>query len=335
MTRRALLRGLLALLAGAAAFAIWWRTMDGPRAFSVAKNASPPLLLAAVALLAGSQVARIVRWAYLLRRVGNVTLGRTFRLLAAGEFVNTFLPVRIGEVGRIVALAGTGGFTAGSATASVVVDRLWGVGVRLLVIPLVLLVPGKVPRPVAVSAALFAAAALVALAALAVHARRPALSAAVLRLFLLPVPRRFRPPVERSITSFADAALAMNLSPGAALALFAMTAGGLLVQAGASACFFAAAGAPLSAPTVIAGVALVDLLAIVPSPPAGLGSAEWYVTLVFSIGFGAPLAETAAAALLLHASWILLVTLAGAAAIRTIGEMVPRRRAAEAREGAA
>ena len=78
------------------------------------------------------------------------------------------------------------------------------------------------------------------------------------------------------------------------------------------------------------GAALLDLLTVVPAPPAGVGTTEWYATFIFATGLGQPVEATAAAALLYHAAWLLIVLVAGAASLAAVGEMLPRRAAGPA-----
>jgi uncharacterized membrane protein YbhN (UPF0104 family) len=77
--------------------------------------------------------------------------------------------------------------------------------------------------------------------------------------------------------------------------------------------------------TALVGAALLDLLAVVPAPPAGVGTTEWYGTLVFATGLSQPLEATAAVTLLYHAVWLLFVFVAGGLSISAVGEMLPRR----------
>ena len=123
----------LSLVAGVAAFALWWRLFDGSRVTALVLRADPALVLAGLALMGVAQLLRLGRWQALLNRFGRVPLLRTFRPLYASEFLNNLLPVKVGDLGRAFALAARSpGFTVGSATASIVVDRLWGIASRLL-----------------------------------------------------------------------------------------------------------------------------------------------------------------------------------------------------------
>jgi uncharacterized protein (TIRG00374 family) len=322
----------LALLAGVAAFAAWWKLYDGPRVASTALGADPRLVLGGLALLAGAQVLRLLRWHALLNALGRVALSRTFALLYASELVNTLLPVKVGDLGRAIALARRNpGFTLGSAGATMVLDRLWGVGARLLVLPVLLALPSTLPTSLRLSVGIFASALLLALAGAAAWGARPEPVARALAPLLRLVPVPVRDAAARTLRSFADSSVRVGLAPRLALIVAALSLGSVLAQAGAFALFFRAAGHAVPFGVAAAGTALLDLLAVVPAPPAGVGTTEWYATLIFASGLGQPVGPSATAALLYHAAWLLVVFLAGAAALPAVGEMLPRA-APEARE---
>lgn len=316
----------LALIAGTAAFALWWRLFDGPRVTALALRADSRLVLAGLALMGVAQLLRLGRWHALLNRFGRVPLLRTFRLLYASEFLNNVLPVKVGDVGRALALAARSpGFTVGSATASIVVDRLWGIATRLLALTLLLVVPSRLPASLRVSAGIFAAVLVVAVAGLLVWRRYgEALARAGAPLLRL-LPPAARDAAARTLRAFADATLEVGMRPGLAAGLFALSVGSLLAQSAGFALLFRAAGHPLPFAVAVVGTALLDLLAVVPAPPAGVGTTEWYATLIFATGLGQPTEAAAAAALLYHAAWLLIVFVAGAASLAAVGEMLPRR----------
>lgn len=317
---------VLALAAGAAAFALWWRLFDGARVTALALHADPGLVLAGLALMGAAQVLRLLRWHLLLNGLGRVSLARTFHLLYASEFLNNVLPVKVGDLGRALALAGRSpGFTVGSATASMVVDRLWGIAARLVALTLLLAVPSRLPASLRISVGAFAAVLVGALLALTAWRRHGEALARAGAPFLRFLPAAARDPVGRTLRAFADATVEVGMRPGLAAGLFALSAGSLLSQAAGFALLFRATGHPLPLAVALVGTALLDLLAVVPAPPAGVGTTEWYATLIFATGLGQPTEAAAAATLLYHAAWLLIVFVAGAASLAAVGEMLPRR----------
>jgi uncharacterized membrane protein YbhN (UPF0104 family) len=131
--------------------------------------------------------------------------------------------------------------------------------------------------------------------------------------------------VGRTLRNFADATVTLGIRPGLAAKLLALSLASLVAQAAGLSALFLALGHRLPVAVALVGMSLLDLLAVVPAPPAGIGSAEWYGTLVFATALGQPTGPTAAAALLYHAAWLLIVFVAGGLSIGAVGEMMPRR----------
>jgi len=325
VTSRAL-KGGLALLAGGAAFWLWWRTFDGPQVAARVLRADVSLVLWGVGFMAAAQLLRLLRWHVLLRRVGEIPLARTFRLIYASELLNNLLPVKVGDVGRAVALAnGSPDFTIGSATASMVVDRLYGILVRILTLALLPLVPSQLPASLRLSIGLFTGVLVAAAALLLAWSRHSDYIARLLAPLRRIVPPRGQEPVARTLRSFADATVTLGIRPALAAKLLALSFASLVAQAAGLYALFHAAGHRLPFAVALVGTSLIDLLAVVPAPPAGVGSAEWYGTLVFATALGQPAGPTAAAALLYHAAWLLIVFVGGGLSITAVGEMLPRR----------
>lgn len=325
MTSRAI-KGSLALLAGAAAFWLWWRTFDGPRVAGLVLRADGFLIAAGIGLMAAAQLLRLLRWHLLLRHVGAIPLVRTFRLLYASELLNNLLPVKVGDVGRALALATRSpDFTIGSATASMVVDRLYGILARILTLAFLPLVPSHLPASLRLSIGLFTAVLVAAAVLLLAWSRHGDRFARLVSPLMGLVPPRGRDPVARTLRSFADATVTMGIRPALAARLLVLSLGSLAAQAAGFSALFHAAGHRLPFAIALIGTALIDLLAVVPAPPAGVGSAEWYGTLVFATALGQPTGPTAAAALLYHAAWLLIVFVAGGLSIAAVAEMLPRR----------
>jgi uncharacterized protein (TIRG00374 family) len=324
-------KGSLALLAGAAAFWLWWRTFDGPHVAELVLRTEAIPVAAGVGLMGTAQLFRLLRWHLLLRRVGAIPIARTFRLLYASELLNNLLPVKVGDIGRAVALAGRSpDFTIGSATASMVVDRLYGILARVLTLALLPLVPSQLPGSLRLSIGIFTGALVAAAALLLAWSRHGDYFARLLSPLLHVAPARAREPVGRTLRNFADATVTLGIRPGLAAKLLALSLASLVTQAAGLSALFLAVGHRLPAAVALVGMSLLDLLAVVPAPPAGIGSAEWYGTLVFATALGQPTGPTAAAALLYHAAWLLIIFVACGLSIGAVGEMMPRRASAAA-----
>ena len=113
------------------------------------EHGNPAVLLPAVALYLGALFVRSVRWGFLLPG-RSLSPWLLFRTLVIGFMVNDILPLRLGEVARIVLLARNASTPVGVSFASIIVERvLDGLAlIALLALGMVLLgraesAPGK------------------------------------------------------------------------------------------------------------------------------------------------------------------------------------------------
>ena len=82
------------------------------------------LLALAVGVTGMTYVFRALRWQYLLRPLGNPPFSSVFKTTVIGFAVSTLLPARAGEVVRPYLLARKAGFSATSAFATIILERL-------------------------------------------------------------------------------------------------------------------------------------------------------------------------------------------------------------------
>lgn len=107
--------GMLAwFLRGASLGAVWIEIQNGRMG----------LLALAVAVTGMTYALRAVRWRYLLQPLGNPPFALVFKTTVIGFAVSTLLPARAGEVVRPYLLARRAGFSATSAFATIILERV-------------------------------------------------------------------------------------------------------------------------------------------------------------------------------------------------------------------
>ena len=88
------------------------------------QNGRVGLLVLAVGVTGMTYVFRALRWQYLLRPLGTPPFSAVFKTTVIGFAASTLLPARAGEVVRPYLLARRSGFSATSAFATIVLERL-------------------------------------------------------------------------------------------------------------------------------------------------------------------------------------------------------------------
>lgn len=88
-----------------------------------------------------------------------------------------------------------------------------------------------------------------------------------------------------------------------------------------AALFFISQALSFSIPYFICviGVVMCNLLYIFPTPPGGIGTTEWYYSLIFIFGFGLPKEKLSEVIILFHLVTVAVIIIAGLYAIGSLG----------------
>jgi len=278
---------------------LWLRTVSLPEVVSHARVQSWPAVVLMVLLFLLTSVIRARRWLLLLRPLAPVGMVRAFAMSAAGGLLNYVIPIRSGDAARAWWLWRRHRVPAGSALATIVIDKacdLTGVAIVLAGLEIVA-ATGAVKAPKGLlGAAALAVALLAAVLGTALLGPRIARSSLARRL----LPARFAAALAGQAFAFRAGARGM-WTPALAARLGALTALALLIDAFNFTLLFVAVG--VSVPTLQAMAAYPALLLsfAVPAGPGYLGNLEVAGSLVLGGGLGLAPAVAAGAIVLYHA----------------------------------
>lgn len=291
---------------------LWLRTVSLPEVVSHARVHSWPAVVLMVCLFLVTSLIRVRRWLLLLRPLAPVGMVRAFAMSSAGGLLNYVIPIRSGDAARAWWLWRRHRVPAGSALATIVIDKacdLAGVALVLAILEIV-----------AATGAVSAPRGLLGAAALAV-----ALLAAVLGTALLG-PRVARSTLARKVLparfaaalagqAFAFRAGARGLwTPVLAGRLAALTILALAIDAFNFTLLFTAVGVQVPTLRAMAAYPALLLSFAIPAGPGYLGNLEVAGSLVLGGGLGLAPAVAAGAIVLYHAitaGYALVVGLVG------------------------
>ncbi|MEZ5289319.1 MAG: lysylphosphatidylglycerol synthase transmembrane domain-containing protein [Vicinamibacterales bacterium] len=145
---RASIRTLVAVVLAVGLVAFFLRSADLGRVWTAVRSARLDWLAAGIALTMFTYVVRAERWQYLLEPLGPTRFRTAFRATVIGFAASTVLPARAGEVLRPYLLARREGLSATATFATIVVERILDlVGILvLLALYLVAFDPGMAAR---------------------------------------------------------------------------------------------------------------------------------------------------------------------------------------------
>jgi glycosyltransferase 2 family protein len=307
---------------GLALLWLWLRTVSLPEILAHARvhNWWAVALMLALALVTSTLRAR--RWLLLLRPLAPVGMVRAFAMNAAGGLLNYVLPIRTGDAARAWWLWRRHRIPAGSALATIVIDKacdLTAVAAVLAGLEIVALTGAvRAPRGLAGAAAL-ALALLAAVLGTAVAGPRISRSKLLARV----LPRRIASGLAGQAFAFRAGARGL-WTPALAARLAGLTALALLVDAFNFTLLFAAVGVDVPALKAMAAYPAILLSFAVPAGPGYLGNLEVAGSLVLGNGLGLAAGVAAGAIVLYHAITAGYALALGAASFFLLGG---RRRA--------
>lgn len=138
---------ILGIAVSAAFLYLAFRGADLDRMLEVLRGADYLWMIPAVVLTLGSFAVRAWRWKYFLLGVGPLPFSQLFSATMVGFMGNNVLPARLGEFLRVHSIGKTSGISRSTALGSIVVERIFDLGVLLFLFATVL-VAGQIPPDV-------------------------------------------------------------------------------------------------------------------------------------------------------------------------------------------
>jgi glycosyltransferase involved in cell wall biosynthesis/uncharacterized membrane protein YbhN (UPF0104 family) len=278
---------------------LWLRTVSLPEVVSHARVHSWLAVAVMVVLALVTSIIRARRWLLLLRPLAPVGMVRAFAMNGAGGLLNYVLPIRSGDAARAWWLWRRHRVPAGSALATIVIDKACDLAAVALVL--------GVLEVVALSGAINAPRGLLGAAALAVALLGAVLGTALLgpRLARSGLARRLMP--ARFASAIAGQAFAFRAgarglwTPALAGRLALLTAIALVIDAFNFTLLFVAVGVDVPTLQAMAAYPALLLSFAVPAGPGYLGNLEVAGALVLGGGLGLAPAVAAGAIVLYHA----------------------------------
>src|SRR6266571_229477 len=278
---------------------LWLRTVSLPEIVAHARVQSWWAVALMVALFLVTSMIRARRWLLLLRPLAPVGMVRAFAMNAAGGLLNYVLPIRSGDAARAWWLWRRHRIPAGSALATIVIDKACDLAAVAVVLAGL--------EVVALSGAVNAPRGLAGAAALAIALLAAVLGTAVLgpRIARSAPARRILPPQFASVLAgqaFAFRAGARGLwSPELAARLAGLTVLALGIDSFNFTLLFTAVAIDVPLFKAMAAYPALLLSFAIPAGPGYLGNLEVAGSLVLGGGLGLASGVAAGAIVLYHA----------------------------------
>lgn len=277
---------------------LWLRTVSLPEVASHAHVHNWWAVALMIALAFVTSLIRARRWLILLRPLAPVGMVRAFAMNAAGTLLNYVLPIRSGDAARTWWLWRRHRIPAGSALATIVIDKACDLAAVAIVLAglEVVAITGVVRAPRGlIGAAGLAVALLVGVLGTALIGPRLARS----RLARRTLPARFASGLAGQAFAFRAGARGL-WTPQLAVRLAAFTVVALVIDAFNFTLLFVAAGIDVPLLRAMAAYPAILLSFAVPAGPGYLGNLEVAGSLVLGGGLGLAAGVAAGAIVLYH-----------------------------------
>lgn len=299
MPRKRLYSLILGLILGLVLLALWMSYTEFGLILQKIREIDPKLVLAAAGVYISAYFIRSLRWNFLTRNTIRVSVSRTWLYSMAGNFVNYMIPIRLGELVKAWFLKRNHAVTISAALPSIFIDKSFdtvGIFFVLLCLPF-LAIELSVPMLVLLSLlGLVFVLSLILILMAALHQEK------VLMLFskLLTVfPQKLQVKLQGFLDIFIRGLNIFEHHWTVLLLAVALTALGIVLDGLYFYLLFLAFGIGYSYVLVLFGYTLINLSYALPQPPAQLGSNEWMMIIIFSVGFG--LTKDSASAIMVFA----------------------------------
>ena len=267
---------------------------------------------------------RSVRWNILLSHTIKIPLHRTWLYAMGGNLLNYMIPIRAGELVKSWFVKRNHNQSIVQTLPSVFIDKTFD---TLAVVSVVILIPVlaiRVSMGLMVLLILLSLVFVISLGTILLAAWQKERVVEILCFPLKLFPARFAERAREKLSLFVDGLNLFEHHPGKLILAILLTGLGIILDGSYFYLLFVAFGVDFSFFLVLFGYTLINLSYALPQPPAQLGSNEWMMIIVFSLGFN--LTKTSASAIMAfaHVLTAILMLIVGSIAYGISGYEVIR-----------
>ena len=316
------MKKILMFLIGILVFILWFYYIDPRDTWQGIKRVDVSYLTMGYIFFFISHFLKILRWGLILEKIRKVPFVTVGKYYLASIFINTFMPLRVGEFSKSLFLKKHYEIDISDSMSTIVVDRFYGLVVRLVVIcfiPFLTIDLYFYLKQYLIYVAVFSVMILVLLA-ISFKNYNWFLKIVDHVLFLLPKlwKQSVLAFVERSIVAIKK----IHFQKKDVILFMLLSLLGLIAQAYVAYYLFRAVKIVLPISVFIVSTTIMDFLVILPSPPAGIGTTEWYTNIVYTVGLGIPKNPVASITLIAHGISLCIYGFLGCISLAAIGESI-------------
>lgn len=325
MTKRQVLFLILGLILGILLIVLWLRMVDPSELWQAIREVDISTLILALAFYLLAYFVRSIRWHLLMDSATRPTLLKVWSYSLIGNMINYLIPIRAGEVAKAWLLKKQDNIPMSSGLSVIFIDKsfdTFGIFLALALLPFLTLKLNTAMYILMGGLALVFVLS-VGLVLLAMFNQQKVIQ--VLRKLFFWLPKRFHAKRDEFIRLFIGGMDLFRSQPLKLLGALGFTILGVILDGLYFWLIFRAFGMVYPFAMVLFGYTLINLSYALPQPPAQLGSNQWMMIIIFSLGFGLTKASASAVMALAHVLTAVLITLSGGIALSITGSQILKK----------
>lgn len=280
-----------------------------------------PVVMAATCYLM-AYLLRSLRWNVLLARHREIPCRKTWQYSMAGNFVNYLIPIRMGEVVKAWFIKHNHDSSIVAALPSIFIDKSFDtVGIFFVLIMLPFIGVQISGAMIVLMALLFAVFVISLLLIMAAAWKKERVMRVLNRMASI-LPKRIGRKIGVYVEMFIHGLNIFEHHWSRLLLAIVLTGLGIVADGLYFWLVFQAFRIDISYSTVLFGYTLINLSYALPQPPAQLGSNEWMMLIIFSMGFKLTSTDASAIMAFAHVLTFSLMSLIGIPALALGGKQV-------------
>jgi uncharacterized protein (TIRG00374 family) len=324
MSRKRLIFLIASLVLGIVLILLWLRYVDIGELLARMRQIRTDYVVGAAIAYLVAYFIRSWRWNLLLNKESSIPLWHTYLYSMGGNWINYLIPIRAGEVVKAWFVKRNHGLPIINVLPSIFIDKTFdtlGIFFVLMMIPLLKV---KLSSGLLVLLILLGIVFLISLSVLFLSVWRKEGVVKALQVMVMWLPRKLRNKANGYIGMFVQGLNVFEHHWSKLLASFLLTALGVGLDGLYFYLLFLAFGVDYPFVNVLFGYTLINLSYALPQPPAQLGSNEWMMIIIFSVGFTLTRHDASAIMAFAHMLTAILIGAIGLLAIALSGHQVLR-----------
>ncbi len=322
MPRKRLISIVLGAILGIVLLLLWLRFVDVGLLLLRLREVRLNYVLTAALVYLGAYFLRSWRWNLLMAQQQRLPVFRTWLYSMGGNWVNYMIPIRLGEVVKAWFVKRNHGLPMLKVLPTIFIDKSFDTLAIFFVILLLPFLRIRLSTGFLVLLVLLLLVFLFSLGVILFSAKRKHSVVKALQVFFAWLPGKVKRKLDGYIEMFVQGLNLFEHHWSRLTGALVLTAAGVLLDGLYFFLLFEAFGVVYPFALVLFGYTLINLSYALPQPPAQLGSNEWMMIIIFSLGFGLTREDASAIMAFAHLLTAILMSATGSFAIALSGHQI-------------